>query len=79
MMRWLFIVAIILSYLLFHELTHYAIFKVYDCEIDKYSWYYVKGICPNDDARLPQAINEIIGYNIMPFLVLFISIYIAKE
>ena len=64
-----------------HELTHEMIYRIYHCENIHYEFeltgLYVKANCPDSSVRLPQAINEVVGYLFIPFLSL-ISIMIIR-
>jgi len=79
----IFVIIIFLGFIALHELTHYEIFKNHGCE-DIHFKINKKGIhtiafCPTDSQDLSNDINEIVGYNIMPFLMSILFILILKE
>ncbi len=73
----LLIVLIFFMTIMAHELTHYEIFRSYNCEDMgfKIDWkgVYATATCPNDDGELAHNINEIVGYNIIPMLMLILT------
>ena len=80
----IFIILIFLMVLVQHEVTHYEIFKSHNCENIGFK-INIKGIytyatCPTNEQDLAQDINEIVGYNIMPFLMfIMILLIIGKD
>ena len=76
-MKWdwkyfVFALIILLSYNVIHEYTHVTIYRIYECEDIEMNLFSASAICYNEDVLLPTAINEIIGYNIMPVLILIL-------
>ena len=76
-----FIIILLAVFVYLHEATHYAINLNFGCdklEFDFDGLGIVSTIdpssCINDDVLLAHSINEIVGYNIMPFLLLIIII-----
>lgn len=76
----IFIILCMIGYIWLHELTHATIYEYYDCYDIEYhlelGWYpaSVSAYCYDEDHKLAQSINEIIGYNVMPFLIILIYI-----
>lgn len=63
--------------LIFHETTHYVIAKEYHCDditlkANFATGIYISAYDCNQGVELPQAINEIVGYNIIPMLIIII-------
>lgn len=65
----------------FHEFTHVQIMKYYGCEhigtgFEDGSVFVIES-CPTqemyDKAVLAHSINEIVGYNITPYLILIVN------
>jgi len=73
-----FTVMLLISYLLLHETTHEAIDQMYGCDNITQGINYVTSTCYDENVKLPNAINEIVGYNIMPMLLLIITIMIWR-
>ncbi len=78
-----FSLILLIIFVSLHEMTHATIYRMYDCE-DITMGISLKGPytaanCDNEDVRLPQAINEIVGYTIMPLLLLIIHILILQN
>ena len=69
----------VLLYLYVHEVTHKAIYEIYDCKNVSMNLLRTKATCPNNDADLPNAINEIIGYNVVPLLFGIFFYFISKD
>ena len=63
---------IALSYLYLHEQTHITIYELYGCEdIETNYLTYAKAMCPSE-VILPTALNEIVGYSVVPPLFIFL-------
>lgn len=80
----IYVIVLVLSMLAMHEITHYIILDYYGIE-DKevvFNFGYVgiryTGECV-DDCLLANSINEVVGYNVMPFLILICFIMIIKQ
>jgi len=80
----IFIIFIFLMVIVLHEITHYEIYRAHNCKDIGFK-IGIKGIsiyatCPTDNQDLAQNINEIVGYNIMPFLMLIVMLlFIDKK
>lgn len=84
---WVVCFVVIGSFLYMHEMTH-AIILYYDgCDDYKVGFFSEGSLVylePGDDCemsetgRLGHIINEIVGYNIMPFLALFAVLFLNK-
>ena len=72
----IYTILICLAYVVIHEATHYSIFLIYDCENITFGLgdrgIYTKAYCSDDNVKLPTAIHEIIGYNVVPLLIILI-------
>uniref|UniRef100_A0A6H1ZHM4 Peptidase M50 domain-containing protein n=1 Tax=viral metagenome TaxID=1070528 RepID=A0A6H1ZHM4_9ZZZZ len=66
-------------YMYVHEITHKTIYEIYKCKNISMNLLRTKAICPNNDSKLPTAINEIIGYNIVPLLFGIFFYFISKD
>ena len=68
------LIILLLVLVTLHELTHYQIFKEYDCSDIKIGldWRgaYTSADCSNPDVKLPQAITEIVGYIFIPMFMM---------
>jgi len=68
-----------------HEHTHATIFAIHGCENIRFgrekTAFFVTATCPDDSSELAHDINEIVGYNIMPFLgiIVFLLIKIGER
>lgn len=77
---------IVCIFVVFHETTHKAIFEMVGCEVTEVHYginNYVRANCPAGNAEhkadILNGINEIVGYNIVPFLILIVAILLIKE
>ena len=66
-------------YMYVHEVTHKAIYNIYDCKNVSMNLLHTKATCPNNDSKLPTAVNEIIGYTISPLLFGIFFYFISKD
>ena len=73
----IFIAFLLLSYITIHEYTHYSIYQIYGCEDIEYGFLHVSAICEDTNVRLAQSINEVVGYCIIPLLILIF--YMLRE
>ena len=62
-----------------HEVTHVAIYTGYNCKDINMNLFHTTATCPNDNADLPTAINEIVGYTISPLLFVILFYFISKD
>lgn len=76
---------VILSFFIYtHEQTHVTLYEISGCEVLDVHYginSYTKATCPlgaSDKADILNGINEIVGYNIMPILCLYIVIYYTR-
>lgn len=73
----------LLFFVFSHEFTHYTIYEIYDCE--DISWgietrgVYTTANCENENVYFAQSMNEIVGYNIMPMLILIYLVLVLKK
>jgi hypothetical protein len=77
-----FLFCLLSAWVYFHELTHRTIYWEYGCEDIKTS-FDIKGwtttaSCPESSVKLAQAENEVVGYNVMPFLIIIALIMFTK-
>ena len=65
-----------LSYILLHELSHQRIFEIYQCEDIKWHLIYVTANCDlTTSVTLATSIAEIVGYSLIPILIILILIW----
>ena len=68
------LIILLLVLVTLHELTHYQIFKEYNCTdiVVGVNWNgaYTSADCSNPDVKLPQAINEVVGYTFIPMFMM---------
>jgi hypothetical protein len=86
--KFLFFALILFSvFVFFHELTHGVIYRSFDCVDISYSvdfsGAYTHALCSGsqehlDMISLAQSINEVVGYCVMPF-VLLILLYFVRD
>ena len=72
------ILIVITAYVYCHESVHDRIFNIYECEDIEYGFdkrgIYTTAIC-GDEAKLPTALNEVIGYTVsLPLFVIIIML-----
>jgi hypothetical protein len=88
--RIVFLIVFLLGYsITTHEITHAMIYGYFDCKDITYGFHPTTltfftsadctGIAHEDTMDLAQSINEIVGYSIMPFLVILVSILCLKD
>lgn len=71
-------IIIIVIYVFCHEVTHYEINMLYNCKINDLHFNYVlSGDCDGDN-RVAHSINEIVGYNVMPALLILIILVLKR-
>lgn len=83
---YVFLALLIFGLIAMHEITHYQILKYYGVDDENIYFFanwqmvglYYEGEC-NDSCQLAHSINEVVGYNIMPFLVFICFILVVKE
>jgi hypothetical protein len=77
------IVAIFTMLILFHEYTHATIFRSYGCTNIRHGFepvaFYTTANCPDNSSSLATGINEIVGYNVAPFLGIMIFLLYKKD
>ena len=72
-------------FVVLHEKAHAEVFKIYDCKNIHYDLKitkltaYTLADCPNNDSDIAQSINEIVGYTIMPLLLIIILLISTKH
>jgi hypothetical protein len=87
MRRIILILVVVASFIAFHELAHAEIFKLHGCENigfgytqdGLFSGFSTHGYNCVKDPTLANSINEIIGYCIVPYLILIMVILHNKE
>lgn len=76
----LFIGFSVFTYIVIHELTHIRIFEIYQCENITFHLIYVMAFCDNSTSvQLATAIAEIVGYSLIPFLILITLMYMRMK
>ncbi len=77
-----FILLCTIVFFITHEVTHAVIFEYYGCENIKYgaslTTFFVTADCyhlqfTNDIMMLAHSINDIIGYVLMPFIIVLVA------
>ena len=63
---------LVLVYHTTHEFTHYRIFQYYDCKEIIVNWFSIGANSCMDGVILANSINEVVGYTVVPFLVLLV-------
>ena len=82
-----FLLIICLSFVVFHETTHYSLFKYYGCNNISYGHdfpvFYVEATClvntDNADLKYLNGITDIVGYTIQFFIVVFAILYLESK
>ncbi|OGM02624.1 hypothetical protein A3K72_01890 [Candidatus Woesearchaeota archaeon RBG_13_36_6] len=81
----MYFVFLIVFWVFSHEAAHTAIYKNFGCENITYGFIYTEADCERSDdmglypqRELAHSINEIVGYSIMPFIVLINYVLIIK-
>lgn len=82
--RPLIIIVLLLLFFATHEATHYIIFDAFDCEDINFGWskYSIYTNANLNSCSYPeymllaQSINEVVGYSIIPFMILISFILI---
>ena len=76
----LFVFFIFAIFVVMHEIIHYQINKAHGCENIGFKLrkdgVFTSAICPDNSGDLAHDINEIVGYNIMPILILIFSVLV---
>ena len=74
------VLLIICGFIYIHELTHAEIYRIYDCESIEIRLFppHTQAICPDNDSNLAQSVNEVVGYNVMPLLILILFMHMAN-
>jgi len=79
----LIIIWFLVAWIVLHEITHMEIDRIYGCTNISMSieWNAVvtHAECPNNNSDLAQSINEVVGYNVMPFLLIILLVLIFKD
>lgn len=84
-LKFLFFILIVICFVGNHELTHGQIASYFGCENISYGLSfkgaYTRSYCENDSEimELAHSINEIVGYTIVPFMLIIIMILTFKE
>lgn len=71
-------IILVLVYHLTHEWTHYRIFQYYECENIMIRLTSVTAQCLDNGVILANSMVDIIGYTVVPFIVL-IAYLVGRE
>jgi hypothetical protein len=78
-----FLLLLVTTFIFLHELTHKTIYEKYGCTDIEQGYenfrFYTSAICTDKDVTLAQSIAEIVGYNIMPFLVILVFVAYTRD
>jgi len=72
-------IILIAAWITLHEATHMEIANKYNCDFIEYHYTYVLTSGCDEGVELPQSINEIVGYCIMPYLMASLFCYLIKK
>ena len=73
------ILIIITFYAYIHEGTHVQIFRICECENIETDYFTKTTADCNNSAILPTAINEIVGYTVVPILCVIMFLLLSKR
>jgi len=87
MKRILILIALVIVMVALHETTHYVIFSYYNCKDIKAGFCGINPCVDADlascsylsDMKMLHGLNDIVGYNIMPFLTMILYFVILKH